>query len=283
MWVVLQQGADALGRGRQPLHPAVDRLPRRPGLLPLPAVDGGAHRARALARRRRAVGRARVVARALRRPVGARPRPGGAGGGRHRGARARARHPDPGRPGLDRARARGPPRLVGRARAARARAGGRSCRWRSPARASSTWPCSPRCCSSGAPFGARRTLATGGLAGLLMLPWVVADPAAFVGDTVTTLLEFHPIRFANTWYLYALNEHGVTLPFAVTGAAMVGRRRRRGVCRVAPAARRRRAAALAGPRARRGEPRQQAGVLQPVLARRRPRGRLARGGAARTT
>ena len=60
------------------------------------------------------------------------------------------------------------------------------------------------------------------LAGILILPWVVADPTAFVGDTVTTLLEFHPIRFANTWFLYALNEHGVTLPFAVTGAAMVG-------------------------------------------------------------
>ena len=73
-----------------------------------------------------------------------------------------------------------------------------------------------------APFGARRTLATGALAGILILPWVVADPTAFVGDTVTTLLEFHPIRFANTWFLYALNEHGVTLPFAVTGAAMVG-------------------------------------------------------------
>jgi hypothetical protein len=73
-----------------------------------------------------------------------------------------------------------------------------------------------------APFGWRRTLATGGLAAALMLPWFVADPAAFVGDTVTTLLTFHPIRFANTWYLYALNEHGVTLPFAVTGAAMVG-------------------------------------------------------------
>ena len=55
-----------------------------------------------------------------------------------------------------------------------------------------------------------------------MLPWVLADPSAFLDDTVTTLLGFHPIRFANTWYLYALNEHGVTLPFAVTGAAMVG-------------------------------------------------------------
>jgi len=72
------------------------------------------------------------------------------------------------------------------------------------------------------PFGAWRTLATGGLAALLMLPWVVADAGAFLGDTVTTLLTFHPIKFANTWYLYALNEHGVTLPFWVTGAAMVG-------------------------------------------------------------
>ncbi|MBM6402447.1 hypothetical protein [Phycicoccus sonneratiae] len=71
------------------------------------------------------------------------------------------------------------------------------------------------------PFGWRRTLATGGLTGLLVLPWVVADAGAFLGDTVTTLLTFHPIRFANTWYLYFLNEHGVTLPFAVTGAAMV--------------------------------------------------------------
>jgi hypothetical protein len=72
------------------------------------------------------------------------------------------------------------------------------------------------------PFGLSRTLATGGLSAVLVLPWVLADPAAFVDDTVTTLLTFHPIRFANTWYLYALNEHGVTLPFAVTGAAMVG-------------------------------------------------------------
>ena len=72
------------------------------------------------------------------------------------------------------------------------------------------------------PFGVSRTLATGGLAGLLMAPWVIADADAFVNDTVVTLLNFHPIRFANTWYLYALNEHGVTLPFAVTGAAMVG-------------------------------------------------------------
>ena len=72
------------------------------------------------------------------------------------------------------------------------------------------------------PFGWQRTLAAGGLAGLLMAPWVVADAPAFVDDTVTTLLTFHPITFANTWYLYALNEHGVELPFAVTGVAMLG-------------------------------------------------------------
>ena len=36
---------------REPLHPAVDRLPRRTGLLPLPAVDVGAHRSRPVARR----------------------------------------------------------------------------------------------------------------------------------------------------------------------------------------------------------------------------------------
>jgi hypothetical protein len=72
------------------------------------------------------------------------------------------------------------------------------------------------------PFGWLRTLATGALAGVLVLPWLVADPAAFVDDTVTTLLTFHPIRFANTWYLYFLNEHDVTLPFAVTGLVMAG-------------------------------------------------------------
>ena len=72
------------------------------------------------------------------------------------------------------------------------------------------------------PFGVSRTLATGGLAAVLVLPWVLADTGAFVEDTVTTLLTFHPIRFANTWYLYALNELGLTLPFAVTGALMLG-------------------------------------------------------------
>ena len=109
-----------------------------------------------------------------------------------------------------------------------------------------------------------------------MLPWVVADAGAFLGDTVTTLLTFHPIKFANTWYLYALNEHGVTLPFWVTGATMVGV-----VAVAAYAVWRRRpgtdellrwlALVLA-----RGQPGEQAGLLQPVLARGRPGGRVAR-------
>lgn len=67
-------------------------------------------------------------------------------------------------------------------------------------------------------FGPRRTLATGGLTGLLVLPWVLADARAFLDDTVVALVEFHPIRFANTWYLYLLNEHGVEPPFVLTGA-----------------------------------------------------------------
>ena len=72
------------------------------------------------------------------------------------------------------------------------------------------------------PFGPQRAIATGALTGLLISPWFLASPADFVHDTVTLLLGFHPIRFANTWYLYFLNEHGVTLPFWVTGVVVLG-------------------------------------------------------------
>lgn len=72
------------------------------------------------------------------------------------------------------------------------------------------------------PFGARRAVATGALTGVLIAPWFLASPADFVHDTVTLLVGFHPIRFANTWYLYFLNEHGVTLPFWVTGLVVLG-------------------------------------------------------------
>lgn len=72
------------------------------------------------------------------------------------------------------------------------------------------------------PFGPRRAVATGALTGVLIAPWFLASPADFVHDTVTLLLGFHPIRFANTWYLYFLNEHGVTLPFWATGVVVLG-------------------------------------------------------------
>lgn len=72
------------------------------------------------------------------------------------------------------------------------------------------------------PFGVRRTIATGALAGILVLPWFLAGPADFVHDTVTLLIGFHPIRFANTWYLLFLNQLGVTLPFWATGLVVLG-------------------------------------------------------------
>ena len=72
------------------------------------------------------------------------------------------------------------------------------------------------------PFGWRRTLATGALTGVLIAPWVVASPSDFVHDTITLLVSFHPIKFANTLYLLALNTFGVTLPFYVTGLVVLG-------------------------------------------------------------
>ena len=72
------------------------------------------------------------------------------------------------------------------------------------------------------PFGARRAIATGGVTGVLIAPWFLAGPSAFVHDTVTLLVSFHPIKFANTLYLLALNTFGVTLPFWLTGLVALG-------------------------------------------------------------
>jgi hypothetical protein len=72
------------------------------------------------------------------------------------------------------------------------------------------------------PFGWRRALATGALTGVLIAPWFLASPPDFVHDTISLLVGFHPIKFANTLYLLALNTFGVTLPFAVTGVAVLG-------------------------------------------------------------
>jgi hypothetical protein len=72
------------------------------------------------------------------------------------------------------------------------------------------------------PFGWRRTLATGALTGVLIAPWFLASPPDFVHDTITLLVSFHPIKFANTLYLLALNTFGVTPPFFVTGLVVFG-------------------------------------------------------------
>lgn len=72
------------------------------------------------------------------------------------------------------------------------------------------------------PFGWRRTLTSGALSGLLMSPWLVGDFTGLWHDTVTLLVSFHPIRFANTWYLFALNVLGVQLPLWITGLVVVG-------------------------------------------------------------
>jgi hypothetical protein len=72
------------------------------------------------------------------------------------------------------------------------------------------------------PFGWRRSIATGALTSVLIAPWFVASPTDFVHDTISLLVGFHPIKFANTLYLLALNTFGVTLPFAVTGVVVLG-------------------------------------------------------------
>jgi hypothetical protein len=71
-------------------------------------------------------------------------------------------------------------------------------------------------------FGLRRVLATSGLTGVLVLPWFAADPSAMWHDTVSLLVGFHPIRFANTLYLAAQHELAWTPPFWLTGLAVGG-------------------------------------------------------------
>src|SRR4029079_12199285 len=72
------------------------------------------------------------------------------------------------------------------------------------------------------PFGWRRAVATGARTAALIAPWFLASPSDFVHDTISLLVSFHPIVFANTLYLLALNSFGVTLPFWVTGAVVLG-------------------------------------------------------------
>jgi hypothetical protein len=72
------------------------------------------------------------------------------------------------------------------------------------------------------PFGVRRSPASGALTALLIAPWFLASPQDFLHDTVTLLVSFHAILFANTLYLLALNVFGVALPFWITGVVVLG-------------------------------------------------------------
>jgi hypothetical protein len=71
-------------------------------------------------------------------------------------------------------------------------------------------------------FGLRRVVATAGLSGVLVLPWFLANPAAMWHDTVSLLVGFHPIRFANTLYIAARHELGWSPPFWLTGLVVLG-------------------------------------------------------------
>ncbi len=71
-------------------------------------------------------------------------------------------------------------------------------------------------------FGLRRAVASGGLTGVLIAPWFLASPSAFVHDTITLLIGFHPIRFANTLFIAARTELGWTPPFWLTGVIVLG-------------------------------------------------------------
>jgi uncharacterized membrane protein len=70
-------------------------------------------------------------------------------------------------------------------------------------------------------FGVRRSIATGLLAGGLVLPWFVASPSDFWHDTVSLLVSFHPIRFADTLFIAARTELGWTPPFWLTGLVVL--------------------------------------------------------------
>jgi hypothetical protein len=71
-------------------------------------------------------------------------------------------------------------------------------------------------------FGVRRVVATAGLSGVLVLPWFLANPTAMWHDTVSLLVGFHPIRFANTLYIAARHELSWTPPFWLTGIVVLG-------------------------------------------------------------
>ncbi len=70
-------------------------------------------------------------------------------------------------------------------------------------------------------FGLRKAVYTGGLAGLFVLPWIIASPADIWHDAVTVLINFQPLIFADTLYIAAVNSFSWTPPFWLTGAAVL--------------------------------------------------------------
>jgi hypothetical protein len=71
-------------------------------------------------------------------------------------------------------------------------------------------------------FGPRKAAASVGLAGALVLPWLIASPADMWHDTVSLLVSFPPLKFADTLYIAARNELGWTPPLWLTGAIVIG-------------------------------------------------------------
>ncbi len=71
-------------------------------------------------------------------------------------------------------------------------------------------------------FGWRRTVATGATSAAFISPWFFDAPAEMFRDTVTFLVNFHPILFANTWFIAFLREFGKPPPAAVTAALVLG-------------------------------------------------------------
>ena len=59
------------------------------------------------------------------------------------------------------------------------------------------------------------------LGGLFVLPWFIASPADIWHDTVTVLVNFQPLVFADTLYIAAINDLTWTPPFWLTGLAVL--------------------------------------------------------------
>ena len=71
------------------------------------------------------------------------------------------------------------------------------------------------------PFGLRRVAFAAGMAVLLCLPWLIADPRAMFRDTVTFLIDYPASDRSSTVYAL-LDRSGVGgLPVAVSGAAVL--------------------------------------------------------------